>query len=93
MLSQNALNNQDLARIAAQIVRTTIANHGDAKLAIEPYSNAVRRLVARELTHFECREAGLISQNCEDGVETYLRHKAKELEDRRYATITQPIAA
>jgi len=87
------VDDEMLATIAAHIVRATIRKGGDPKLAIEPYSNTVRKLVAQQLTYSECKAAGLISPKAKDSVEQCLRSSAKKIERQRYVAIGAVAAA
>lgn len=62
MTHYTALSNEELVRIAVEIVRETIRRGGNAELAIEPYNDEVRTLIKIELTHSERKAAGLIDE-------------------------------
>lgn len=63
----------ELVTIATAIVKETVRLHGDARAAIEPYTNTVKNLVAKQLTHSEQKAAGLIPDDETDAIEVLLR--------------------
>jgi hypothetical protein len=62
-----------MVHMATEIVRETVRVHGDARVAIDPYTDTVKTMVAEQLTHSEKRAAGLITDDATDTVETLLR--------------------
>src|SRR5687768_578607 len=63
----------ELVTIATAIVKETVRLHGDARAAIQPYTNTVKNLVAKQLTHSERKAAGLIPDDEADSIEVLLR--------------------
>lgn len=75
--------------MATEIVRETVKIHGDARIAIEPYTDTVKCLVSERLTYSERKAAGLLAENEQDTVEAFLRDAAKRGEKKRERTNAQ----
>lgn len=80
MAHEDTNYNAYLADLAADIVRETMRNGGNAKLALAPYSDAVKALVASKLTHSERKAAGLVAGDEPDPLEAALRAQAENRE-------------
>lgn len=66
----------ELVDMATEIVRETVRVHGNARAAIEPYTDTVKAMVAERLTHSEKRACGLVNDTEADAVEVLLRASA-----------------
>lgn len=78
-----------MVNIATEIVKETVRIHGNARIAIEPYTDTVKRLVAERLTYSERKAAGLVADDEQDTVETLLRAASVARERKRERTNAQ----
>ncbi len=73
-----------MVSMALNILRETIRLGHNAKMAIEPYTDTVKKLVAEQLTYSEQKACGLLSDDANDTVQEYLKSMCNHREKKAY---------